>query len=232
MNSLLKYHHPLAPKTSRARASLLAMSTRRSSQVAPPPVEAPAPKELPPPKEPRKRQREPEDAAAKVPIAFPITTAVGQLMAGLVDGPCSSAMFRGPMGIALAPSGQLVVCDSDNRRIRRVLPLMQPADVAGAPASEERRSLRGVAGEDGDVAVPGQFVSVQTVCGASQPGCRDGIGKDVAWHDPCGVVVDPTSGIAFVIDAGSHTVRSVGTSGETRTLAGSGKPVRDFLAPL
>lgn len=203
------------------------MSTRRSSAAAAAaavPAPAPAAEPAPPAavKEVRKRAREPDEPHQ--PIALPIFPLVGQLSGGCTDGPLSSASFHGPMGVALAPDGALVVCDADNRRIRRVLPLTQPADIAPISSGEERRSLRGgPAADDGRMPVPGQFTAVKTVCGSNQPGCRDGTGSEVAWHDPCGVVVDPSSGVAFVVDAGSHTVRSVSPNGETRTLAGSGK---------
>lgn len=162
--------------------------------------------------------------AVKAPIAVPITAVAGQLNPGYADGPCASALFRGPMGIAVAPSGQLIVCDADNRRLRRLIPLLQPADAATPASSEERRSLRGAGVSDGDVPVPGQFSSVETICGSNVPGCRDGTGAGAAWHDPCGVVVDPATGVAYVVDGGSHTVRSVSECGEVHTLAGSGKP--------
>jgi DNA-binding beta-propeller fold protein YncE len=203
------------------------MSTRRSSQAGKyDAAEAPAAreKELPPPKEPRKRQREVEDPAAKTPIAVPITTVAGQLNSGYADGPCASALFRGPMGIAVAPSGQLIVCDADNRRLRRLIPVLQPAEAALAALSDERRSLRSAGVEDGKVPVPGQFSRVETLCGSSHPGTRDGVGANAGWLDPCAIVIDPTSGTAFVVDAGSHTIRSVTESGEVHTLAGSGKP--------
>jgi hypothetical protein len=202
------------------------MSTRRSQAAAAAPAEAPAPpkKEPPPLKESRKRPRETEDVVARAPIAVPISTVAGQLSPGYADGPCASALFRGPMGIAVAPSGQLIVCDADNRRLRRLLPVLQPADAATPGSSEERRSLRGAGMEDGDVPVPGHFSSVETLCGSNAPGCRDGVGAAAAWHDPCGVAVDFATGVAYVVDAGSHSVRSVTESGEVRTLAGSGKP--------
>uniref|UniRef100_A0A6V2TDA6 SMP-30/Gluconolactonase/LRE-like region domain-containing protein n=1 Tax=Emiliania huxleyi TaxID=2903 RepID=A0A6V2TDA6_EMIHU len=206
---------------------------------APAPASAPAAAPLPPKEEPpptaggggrerdrgRKRAREAEESAP--PVICPIALVAGHPSAGagFNDGHPTAAQFRGPMGIALAPSGHLLVCDSDNRRLRRLVPLVTqtgPPAPPAAPGDENRAGLRG-GGDDGVAVVPGAFAKVGTLAGSSRPGTRDGLGRDAEFLDPCGVVVTP-AGDAFVIDAAAHTVRRVSAAGEVRTIAGGGKP--------
>ncbi|MBI5609615.1 MAG: TLD domain-containing protein, partial [Deltaproteobacteria bacterium] len=48
------------------------------------------------------------------------TTVCGAGTAGFTDGPCSSAQFAGPTGLAVFADGTLAVADSSNRRIRLI----------------------------------------------------------------------------------------------------------------
>ena len=136
------------------------------------------------------------------------------------DGPCESAKFNGPSGIALASDGSLLIADSNNRRLRKIS-VSAGSDgsstVAGGDGSE-RRSRAGTAG--GPVA----FDSVTTIVGNGDPGYSDGRGEIAALCDPYGVVCD-SHGNVFLTDAASHTVRRVSSSGEITLVAGrEGRP--------
>lgn len=111
------------PAEAQAPKEIREVKEVKEAKEPPPPREA---KEVPPPREPkdpgssRKRAREPEEGK-KPPLALPISTVVGQHAMGCADGLVARATFRGPTGIAIAPtSGALYVCDADNRRIRKV----------------------------------------------------------------------------------------------------------------
>ena len=145
--------------------------------------------------------------------------------AGFVDGPCESALFSGPSGIAVGPDGSLLVMDSDNRRLRKIVPCSDrspsglPDGGAGSAAGDGAESRSRVASQE----PPVRFQSVATVAGTGHWGTKQGRGASATVCDPYGVVVD-ASGNIFFTDAGSHTVRRVGTGGEVSLVAGSGYP--------
>lgn len=64
-----------------------------------------------------------------------VTTLAGTGEPGLADGPGASARFNGPVGIALDPSGRLVVADTYNDRIRAIGPDGRVETMAGGPRS-------------------------------------------------------------------------------------------------
>jgi hypothetical protein len=53
------------------------------------------------------------------------------------------------------------------------------------------------------------------------PGAIDGAATAARFNDPTGIARDPSSGTVFVIDAASHTIRQITSSGAVSTLAGS-----------
>jgi hypothetical protein len=133
-----------------------------------------------------------------LPPPLPLDVVAGTGNAECIDGPCKTACFRGPNGIAISPAGELFVSDSDNRRLRKIF-AAPPADAEGASVAPE----------------PGKFDTVSTVAGGRGAG-------DLRLWDPCGVVVN-AEGTAFVCDAGTHTIKRVTADGEISTFAGSGK---------
>lgn len=65
----------------------------------------------------------------KITVAGEVTTIVGLGSAGLVNGDSTVALFDSPTGIAVEPSGNLIVADTENNVIRRIniKPLSVPA---------------------------------------------------------------------------------------------------------
>ena len=65
----------------------------------------------------------------KITIAGEVTTVVGLGTSGFVNGDSTTAKFNSPTGIAVDPSGNLLIADTDNHVIRRVniKPLSVPA---------------------------------------------------------------------------------------------------------
>ena len=154
---------------------------------------------------------------------LPIHHVAGRGEAGFCDGPCNAACFQGPAGIALTSDGCILVADSDNRRLRKII--LRPVECEALHDSMAPTSLDGKVGAgrqmgDQQQRTP-EFRAVTTLAGTGQWGVREGRGATLC--DPCGVVSD-ASGNVFVTDAGSHSVRRVSANGEVAVLAGSGKP--------
>ncbi|MEY3895087.1 MAG: hypothetical protein RLZZ214_606, partial [Verrucomicrobiota bacterium] len=55
-------------------------------------------------------------------------------LTGTTDGPGASALFSGPRGIGWHPSGDLIVADTNNHRIRRIRPDGVVSTIAGSSA--------------------------------------------------------------------------------------------------
>ncbi|RYZ77362.1 MAG: hypothetical protein EOP05_02055 [Proteobacteria bacterium] len=161
--------------------------------------------------------------------------------AGALDAAGSAARFRGPMGIAKGPSGELYVADQDNHTIRKI--------TAGGVVSTLAGSARAVGSTDGigaaarfnmpsSVAVDGTgnvFVAdsnnfvirkitpagvVATFAGtAGEIGSDDGIGSAARFFIPIALAFN-SAGELFVADSGNHNIRKITASGVVTTLAG------------
>lgn len=105
--------------------------------------------------------------------------------------------FSNPLGLALRPDGRAIaVADTGRRRIV----LMEAAATA-----------------------TGGF-TVKLLAGDGQPGQDDGAGVQASFARPTGLAYAP-SGLLYVADPGNEALRSVGSNGLVRTVAGvGGKP--------
>ena len=190
-----------------------------------PPAAAPAPPRI---KRPRVENTEGLDTswgeAAPPPIGIhpqpllPMHLVAGTGDPGFVDGHIGRAMFRGPAGIAMGAAGCIVVCDADNRRVRKIVRKPTPPPSLGAMAAE-----MAAGGAPGSAESKVVFESVCTIAGCSQAGNREGRAKDATMCDPCGVAVD-AQGNVLVSDSGTHTIRRVTPEGQVQVVAGCGKP--------
>lgn len=67
----------------------------------------------------------------RITPAGTVTTLAGNGTAGYADGTGAAAQFNNPLSVALDPSGNLYVTDSDNHRIRKISPMGAVSTIAG-----------------------------------------------------------------------------------------------------
>jgi hypothetical protein len=137
---------------------------------------------------------------------------------GWTDGPAPTAQFHTPSGVAVLPSGDVIIADTGNGAIRTI----SRGVVTTPPWTSVEGLLRpvGIAADaTGDVYVTddrGRIVeisragAVRTLAGSS-PGFRDGTGADAQFRAPTGVAI-AGPGHLVVADSRNALVRSVGAS--------------------
>jgi sugar lactone lactonase YvrE len=164
-----------------------------------------------------------------------VSTLAGDGTPGYADGPAASARFNGPIGIAVAPDGRIVVADSYNDRIRvidtggtvRTLAGSgQPGSTDGTGDGASFDTPSGVA-----VDASGLVYVADTGNGVIRTVDRNGLVTTPAWAQdsglvrPIGITTGP-DGDLYVADEGGRIV-AIRPGGATRTLAGSDTGFRD-----
>lgn len=170
---------------------------------------------------------------------------------GFADGPSWAARFCGPNALTVTPSGELLVADSRNHRIRRVTAQGTVTTIAGGgepggaggqaegPALEARfRYPSGVA-----VTASGTlYISdtgnhricrlrdgvVSVLAGGGGRGELDGRGAAARFDSPAALALAP-DGFLWVLDAGSGKVRRVSPDGVVSTPPQAPGPIRTRL---
>ena len=161
---------------------------------------------------------------------------------GSADGLGSAARFAYPFGLVIDAFGTIYVADTFNHAIRRVAQNGTVSTMAGAvgvrgTADGTGTSARfayptGIAvdaqtfvyvadSNNGTIRKINQGGVVTTYAGtAGSFGTADGAALTVArFNQPNGVAVDST-GVVYVADSFSHTIRRITTAGDVGTLAG------------
>jgi hypothetical protein len=175
-----------------------------------------------------------------------VTTLAGSASsAGRDDGPAATARFQAPIGVASDGAGNLLVADSANHTIRKIVLATQTvstlAGFAGKAGSDDGTGAAALFDDPQGVASDGAgnlFVAdsdnhtirkvvvatgvVTTLAGdPTTPGSDDGAGAAAQFNTPLAVVSDG-AGNLFVADSGNHTIRRVVIADRTvTTLAGS-----------
>lgn len=172
-----------------------------------------------------------------------VTTFAGQGVPGFADGKGRGALFHGPDTLAMDGDDNLYVADADNFRIRKITPDGVVSTVAGSGrqgnkegAAEEAEFVypTGVAvAPDGSLYVADRGAHrikrvtptgiVMIVAGTGEPGYHDSLAYFSKFNQPMTVAAD-NGGNVYVADAGSHTIRRIGSDGHVMTVAGSGEP--------
>jgi hypothetical protein len=179
----------------------------------------------------------------KVTPAGVVTTLAGSGLSAFSDGTGDDASFYQPYGVAVDLSGNIIVADGGNRRIRKITNpggvvttlagsgVAEFADGTGAAASFN--SPEGVAVDlSNNVIVADRAIHrirkitnpggvVTTLAGGSQ-GSADGIGTGASFYEPIGLAIDK-SGKVIVADFKNNRIRRItNPGGVVTTLAGSG----------
>ena len=176
-----------------------------------------------------------------------VTTLAGSNTASFADGTGTAARFANPTGVAVYPTGHVVVADQGNNRIRLISPLGVVTTLAGqatagfADGTGASASFNGpigvavipstgniVVGDSGNnrirLVTPGGVVT--TLAGQATAGSNDGTGAAASFNLLRGVAVTSTGAIV-VSDYNNNRIRLVTTStyaansGVVTTLAGS-----------
>jgi gliding motility-associated-like protein len=159
--------------------------------------------------------------------------------AGDADGRGTAAYFNRPYGLALDYSGNIVVADEWNHKIRRITRQGEVTTLAGSGVLGHQDGDAGQAqfNYPWDVAVaPNGTVlvgdgynylirsispagAVSTLAGASQlPGGSDGEARLASFNGPTSLVIDPQSFDIYIADAYNHLIRRISEHG-ANTLA-------------
>jgi len=158
--------------------------------------------------------------------------------AGLQDGLGDAARFDAPRGLAVAPTGGVVVADRGNHALRHVTPEGEVTTLAGdgqfgyldgAAAEARFREPTALAfAPDGSLIVADSLNHrirrltvagvVETLAGSGFPDHRDGPAAQAQFALPSGVAV-AADGTVIVADTGNHCLRRI-SGGEVSTFSG------------
>jgi sugar lactone lactonase YvrE len=151
--------------------------------------------------------------------------------AGYQDAAGGAALFNAPRGLALDSTRQnLYVADTGNHRVRKIA-LTDNTVSTVAAAEDYFNSPTDIAVDQNDkiyVADSGNDVvrvitsgSVETLAGApGEGGARDGAREAARFNQPSALALD-ASGILYVLDAASNTVRKITVANKAvETIAG------------
>ena len=159
-----------------------------------------------------------------------VTTLAGSGAAGFADGTGAGASFHSPSDVTVNSSGDVIVADLYNRRIRKVTnpggvvttlaggdPFWHPSGVAVDSTDNV------IVADQGSHCIfkitPGGVVT--TLAGSGAAGFADGTGAGASFHSPSDVTVD-SSGDVIVADSINNRIRKVTPGGVVTTLAGDG----------
>ena len=181
----------------------------------------------------------------KVTSAGVVSTIAGQAgVAGSADGTGTAALFQGPQGLAIDPSGEaLYIADTNNQTVRKMVlssgEVSTIAGLAGTSGSADGTGSSALFNGPFGVAVDSSgnvYVAdadnntirkvtssgvVTTIAGlAGSSGGADGTGGTATFDSPSALTID-SSGKLYVADTGNFTIRVVVPStGVVSTLAG------------
>jgi sugar lactone lactonase YvrE len=163
-----------------------------------------------------------------------VSTIAGDGTPGYVDGPAHQARFNGPIGIAVAPDGRIVVADTYNDRIRVIDPSGAVSTLAGSGRPGADDGVADGASFDTPTGIAidarGVLFVADTGNGMVRSIDRNGHVTTPSWAHgvgffrPLGIAIGP-DGELYVADEAGRIVAV--RAGGVRTLAGAGIGFRD-----
>ncbi len=177
----------------------------------------------------------------KVTTSGIVTTIAGDGTQGFADGIGTSTKFYYPGGLAIDASGNIIVADVGNSRIRKISPSGVVTTIAGngtfGYADGVGTSAVFSGPEDVAIDISGNIyvadynnhrirkispaAVVTTIAGDGIPGYVDGPAATARFNYPMGVAID-TAGNIIVTDFSNYRVRKISTTGIVSTIAGNG----------
>jgi serine/threonine-protein kinase len=171
-----------------------------------------------------------------------VGTFAGNTNAGFINGPASDALLRGPLAVAVHPSGDIFVADSFNFVIRRISAFgaRRVTTFAGSGLAGNRNAN----GTNAQFNFPNDLVfdsngnlfvcefenhtirkidstgNVTTFAGNGSAGSQDGMGVAASFNRPAGIAVDQNDNL-FVTESAGQRIRKISPTGNVTTLTGS-----------
>ena len=166
---------------------------------------------------------------------------------GYEDGSASAARFASPHGVAVSRQGVIAVAEAENHTIRLLVPAADPqAGASPEYVVSTLAGMAGQGGMRDGPAVEALFQSphavawtveddllladignarirvvdsgsVRTVAGSGAEGSNDGEADVASFHYPMDIAL-AADGTLWIADAGSHSVRSLDSTGRVSTL--------------
>jgi sugar lactone lactonase YvrE len=182
--------------------------------------------------------REPGGATRSVVLA-------GSGTPGSSDGPAAQAGFYAPAGVAAGPNGDLYVCDTDNRTVRKLSKEGQVSTLIGAPPTLGLRLSipTGIATDaqgnvfvsdtgNNRIVVIDRHGVVDVHAGRSlSAGFTDSSDRGLArFNVPRGLCVAP-DGALYVADFRNDAIRRIDAAGVTTVVSGAGGPTAVAVGP-
>ena len=179
----------------------------------------------------------------KITLEGVVTTVAGIAgQSGFANGAASSALFSSPLGIKVATTGPIFVCDSGNHVIRGISPsgiVTTFAGDHGVWGSDDGIGLEARFNGPVGLALDNQgnlFVSdsnnhtirkitpasaVSTWAGsAGVDGCRNGAARIATFCNPAELAIDRKNNL-FVADSFNHVIRMISTDRTVSTVSGA-----------
>jgi DNA-binding beta-propeller fold protein YncE len=164
-----------------------------------------------------------------------VSTIAGDGTPGYVDGPAHQARFNGPIGIAVAPDGRIIVADTYNDRIRAIDPSGTVSTLAGSgrPGADDGFAHEASFDTPTGIAIDtlGVLFVADTGNGIVRTIDRNGHVATPTWTQsagffrPLGIALAPDGEIYIADEAGR--IVAVRAGGAVRTLAGASPGFRD-----